>query len=110
MAKSAISRHPSRLILACAVMKEELEHVRGGEEGVEIRYMDQGLHRTTGKMAGMLQGVIDQLPEGVEKVVLGYGLCGNGILGVTARNHVLIVPRCHDCIALFWVRTRRTRG
>ena len=34
-------------------------------------------------------------------IVLGYGLCSNGLVGVTARRQKLIVPRCHDCIALF---------
>jgi len=34
-------------------------------------------------------------------VLLGYGLCGNGIVGVKAGPHVLVIPRTHDCIAIF---------
>ncbi|MBE0686888.1 MAG: DUF1638 domain-containing protein, partial [Anaerolineaceae bacterium] len=37
----------------------------------------------------------------VEKIILGYGLCSNGIVGVQARLEQLIVPRCHDCISFF---------
>ena len=35
------------------------------------------------------------------RIVLGYGLCSNGVVGVTARQQGLLIPRCHDCIALF---------
>ena len=40
-------------------------------------------------------------PRSAGQVVIGYGLCSNGIVGVTARAQGLFVPRCHDCIALF---------
>ena len=32
---------------------------------------------------------------------LAFGLCRNGIVGVTARRGNLLIPRSHDCIALF---------
>jgi len=34
-------------------------------------------------------------------VLLVYGLCNNGLLGLTARQVRLIAPRAHDCITLF---------
>jgi hypothetical protein len=33
-------------------------------------------------------------------VVLGYGLCGNGLKGLRAGVHTLLVPRVDDCIAI----------
>jgi hypothetical protein len=36
-----------------------------------------------------------------EAVLLGYGLCNNGIVGLSAKATRLIVPRAHDCITLF---------
>jgi hypothetical protein len=36
-----------------------------------------------------------------EAVLLGYGLCSNGLLGLRARVVPLVVPRAHDCITLF---------
>jgi len=33
-------------------------------------------------------------------VVLGYGLCGNGLHGLKAGRHTLLAPRADDCIAL----------
>ena len=32
---------------------------------------------------------------------LGYGLCNNGLVGLTARSIPLVIPRAHDCITLF---------
>jgi len=35
-------------------------------------------------------------------VLLGYGLCGNGVAGLTARSIPLVIPRAHDCITFFF--------
>ncbi len=89
------------VIVACRVMEPELEYVRRGSDNVEVRYVDQGLHRTPRKMAESVQEQIDAVRDYAARVVLGYGLCSNGIAGVTAREQGLIVPKCHDCIAFF---------
>ncbi|MEW6672487.1 MAG: DUF1638 domain-containing protein [Thermodesulfobacteriota bacterium] len=88
-------------IAACRVLEPELEAVRNNDRKVRILYLDQGLHRTPQWMAGQVQEKIDQAAEGADRVVLGYGLCSNGIAGVRAGNRGLIVPRCHDCISFF---------
>ncbi|UCD77587.1 MAG: DUF1638 domain-containing protein [Desulfobacterales bacterium] len=88
-------------IVACRVMEPEFEAVRKNHENVEILYLDQGLHRTPQKMAAQVQSLVDQAAETADRIVLGYGLCSNGIVGVEARQQGLIVPRCHDCIAFF---------
>ena len=52
-------------------------------------------------MAAKIQEAVDRTPEGVyEAILLGYGLCGNGLDGLTARHTRLVLPRAHDCIAL----------
>ena len=96
------SRDNGRVTLvACQVMEPELEWVRKDRYRVDILYLDQGLHRTPQLMADQVQALVDQAAETADRVVLGYGLCSNGIVGVTARKQTLIVPRCHDCIAFF---------
>ncbi|MCL2665915.1 MAG: DUF1638 domain-containing protein [Defluviitaleaceae bacterium] len=35
-----------------------------------------------------------------DKIILGYGLCGNSISGLTAPLP-LVIPRMHDCCAMF---------
>ena len=88
-------------VVACQVMEPELEWVRKDYSHVDILYLDQGLHRTPQTMADEVQVLVDQASETADRIVLGYGLCSNGIVGVTARTQPLIVPRCHDCIAFF---------
>lgn len=90
------------VIVACRVMQPELEYLRNGNNRVEVLYVDQGLHRTPRKMAGSVQERIDKVKGYAGRVVLGYGLCSNGIVGVKAGEQGLIVPRCHDCIAFFF--------
>jgi hypothetical protein len=102
MACEAKGRKKRRVVIACRVMEPELNQVlaEGGDE-VEILYLVQALHRTPGKLLGLVQEKIDQVARTASRIVLGYGLCSNGVVGVTARQQGLLIPRCHDCIALF---------
>lgn len=92
---------PSRLlVLACAVMERELLPFQNGR--VDFRFLDYGLHLTPGNLTKVLQREIDQVPEGgYGGIVLGYGLCSNGVVGLQARNQPVVIPRVHDCISLF---------
>jgi hypothetical protein len=82
-------------------MEPELEAVSRGEEMVEIRYLDQALHRTPKKMLGIIQQEINKAARYAEQIVLGYALCSNGVVGLEAPRQGLFIPRCHDCISLF---------
>ena len=92
---------PKRLlVLACAVMEREIRRFQNGR--AEFRFFDYGLHRTPENMAKTLQIEVDQAAkEEYDGVVLGYGLCSNGIVGTSSRKQPLIVPRVHDCVSLF---------
>lgn len=49
-----------------------------------------------------LQEKIDATPEGrYDAILLGYGLCNNGIEGLTSPHTRIVVPKAHDCITLF---------
>lgn len=78
------------MVIACRIMEPELTHARleltEGDEDLEILYLDQLLHRTPGKLLSLVQEKIDQVAPSVSRIVLGYGLCSNGIIGVTARQ------------------------
>ncbi|MGP8051452.1 MAG: DUF1638 domain-containing protein [Desulfobaccales bacterium] len=89
------------VILACSVMRAEIEEVLSPDTDIEVRYLEQALHRTPHLMTGRLQAEVDAVASYAGRIVLGYGLCSNGIVGVAARQQTIIVPRCHDCIALF---------
>jgi Protein of unknown function (DUF1638) len=99
--KISIAKKDSMVLVACQVMEPELEAAKAGEDNIEIRYLDQGLHRTPKKMATIIQEQIDQAAAYADRIVIGYGLCSNGIVGVIARQQGLYLPNCHDCIAFF---------
>jgi hypothetical protein len=86
------------VIIACRVLECLLvPHLRKG--AISAIFMDYGLHRTPEKMQAALQEKITRLAA-PSVIVLGYGLCGNGLVGVKAGVHKLIVPRADDCITL----------
>ena len=39
---------------------------------------------------------------GYEAILLGYARCNDGLVGVTARDIPLVIPRAHDCITFFF--------
>lgn len=88
-------------VIACGVLRRELEGLPG--EGVTFTFLPQGLHLRPETMGVPLQQAIDaQDAADVDCVVLGYGLCSNGVAGLRAGAHPLLIPRSHDCLALLW--------
>ena len=89
------------VVLSCEVLRDMLtRHLAQAQiEPVQITFMDYGLHRVPGKMAATLQEILDGIEE-PSLIMLGYGLCGNGLKGLRAGKHILLVPRVDDCIAL----------
>jgi len=87
------------VILSCQVLEGLLSRLLPEGLAHTVTYMDYGLHRVPDKMRCTLQAAIDDLQE-PSLVVLGYGLCGNGLHGLRSGPHTLLVPRVDDCIAL----------
>lgn len=91
-------------IIACAVLAVDLKQ-SAAELGldVEFKYLEAGLHNNPRLLREKLQAAIDALSatDGCDRIVIGYGICGKGTIGVQARSVPLILPRVHDCIALF---------
>lgn len=89
-------------IIACGGLKPELESLRKEQNDVTVRYLKQNYHRAPDKLNIALQETLKEVPEDEDlKVVLGYGLCSNGVVGLTAPAQGLYIPRVHDCIALY---------
>jgi hypothetical protein len=86
-------------------MEPELTHIvserNEADDRTDILYLEQALHRTPAKLLSQLQEKIDQVARTASRITLGYGLCAKGVVGVAAGDPELIIPRCHDCIALF---------
>lgn len=72
---------------------------------VDVEFLHKGLHDLeTADMVARLQASVDAVDPsaGYEAVLLGYARCNDGLVGVTARNIPLIIPRGHDCITFFF--------
>ncbi len=94
-----------RVIIACKVLQGLIETCMV-ERAIPAVFMEYGLHRTPTLMVAALQEKVDQILN-PSVIVFGYGLCGNGLVGLKARAHTLIVPRVHDCITMFLGSHRR---
>jgi hypothetical protein len=88
------------LVITCSIMKDELLQFQG--DGISFVFLEQSLHRTPEKMKEVIQEEVNKADEwDGDYILLGYGLCSNGILGVRSNRHSIVIPRVHDCIALF---------
>ncbi len=86
------------VIIACRVMQEHLQQLLPA--GTAVTYLEITLHNTPKKLGAALQQEIDAIAQ-PSNVIIGYGLCGNGLVGVKSGAHTLIIPRTHDCVAIF---------
>ena len=94
------------LIIACHVLWRELCHLAAASENTfDFVFLNQGLHNTPDLLRKDLQQAIDTADEqeikSYEAILIGYGLCSNGIEGIVSRKTRLVVPRGHDCITFF---------
>ncbi|HAS82731.1 MAG TPA: hydantoinase/oxoprolinase [Verrucomicrobia bacterium] len=92
-------------VIACGVLAADLKHIVHGR-GVDIRlhFLPGGLHASPELLHVELQKMIDLVSQAdppASRIVIGYGVCGRGTVNLKARGIPLVIPRVHDCIALF---------
>lgn len=91
-------------VIACGVLALDCKHLAETlDVDLQLHFLPGGLHRTPTRLREELQHAIDRIDHegGVERIVIGYGLCGRGTVGIHARRTPLVIPLVHDCIALF---------
>ncbi len=102
-------------VIACKALFRELSYISAGIDSVlEMAYMRRTLHDTPDILRKTLQDEIDSIDSGADMhsneikygedydaILLGYGLCSNGISTLSSKKYKLVVPRCDDCIALY---------
>jgi len=86
-------------IIACETVGEELKSLI--PQGTPCTFLKFGLHCTPDELHATLQEEIDRTQDDVDTILLGYGMCSKGALGLSARGFRLVIPRVDDCIALF---------
>ncbi len=88
------------VVLACQVFKSLFDRFIEAGTIQQFIYLDYGLHDYPKKLNQAVKEALDALAE-PSLVILGYGLCGNGLNGIQAGRHTLLIPRVDDCIAVF---------
>jgi hypothetical protein len=90
---------PPLVVIACRIFQGLLEEHLPEELKAQFLYQEYGLHSRPDQLRQALQAHIDMINH-PSRIALGYGLCGNGLDGLRAGKHTLLVPRADDCIAL----------
>ena len=94
-----ISNQPPIVVIACKVFQGLLERFLPPDLADQVTYLDYGLHENPKKLTDALQEQIDSIQK-PSLILLGYGLCGNGLNGIQSGQHTLLIPRADDCIAI----------
>jgi N-methylhydantoinase A/oxoprolinase/acetone carboxylase beta subunit len=90
-------------VIGCGVLAADLEKV-AEREGISVTrtILPAGLHARPNELRLRVQEAIDAHSHaGISRIALAYGVCGRGTVGVAARTVPVVIPRVHDCIALF---------
>ncbi len=90
--------------IVCKVMQREAYFCAARSKNVvDIRLMEQGLHDQPDRLRSEVQKALETTTDiqgrPFDATLLGYGLCSNGIVGLSAEIPI-VVPRGHDCITL----------
>ena len=90
--------------IICKVMQKEAYLCAARTKNIiDIVSMPQGLHNTPDILRSEVQKALQQTTDETDRqydaALLGYGLCSNGIVGLSAEIPI-VIPRGHDCITL----------
>ena len=104
--ENVVSKKKKLGVIACEVLARELYYATLMSENIiHIEFKTKGLHDNPDMMRKEIQEEIDRISfsprERFLAILLVYGLCSNGTMGIKARNIPVIIPRAHDCITLF---------
>jgi hypothetical protein len=99
-----VSPTGGRAVLACDVFADEIAHLQA-EAGISLQsvtWLEMGLHDHPPRLRQAVQDAIAQIEANasVETILLAYGLCGQGLLGIRAARCPLVLPRAADCVAI----------
>jgi hypothetical protein len=92
------------VVIGCAVLGVDMKHAaRQLGLTVDFKFLEAGLHERPDLLKKKLQAAIDEVSAAgnAERIVIGYGVCGRGTIGIQSRNIPLVIPKVHDCIAMF---------
>ncbi|MBC2712208.1 MAG: DUF1638 domain-containing protein [Desulfosarcina sp.] len=92
------------VVIGCAVLCVDMKHTaRQLGLAVDFKFLEAGLHERPDVLKKKLQETIDTVSAAGKagRIVIGYGVCGRGTTGIQSRDIPLVIPKVHDCIAMF---------
>ena len=85
--------------IGCHVLwREVCYYISQSKNYFDVKFFDWGLHCSPEILRETLQKEIDSVTKDYDAILVGYGLCSNGIAGIKTNKHKLVVVRGHDCI------------
>lgn len=92
-------------LISCEIFYREMcAAVARSPNLVDVEFLPKGLHDigSAGMLARVQEAVGRVDGSRYDAILLGYGLCNNGVAGLAAPAVPLVIPRAHDCITLFF--------
>ena len=99
--------------IVCKVLQREAYFCAARSKNiVDVVLMPQGLHNEPDKLRSEIQKALERTCDcharAYNASLLGYGLCRNGIVGLSAKIPI-VAARAHDCITLLLGSRERYR-
>ena len=68
-----------------------------------LKQLNQITRKNLINLREKLQAAIDEISASgrCDRIIIGYGICGRGTVGIQSRDIPLAIPKVHDCIAFF---------
>lgn len=91
-------------VIACGVLAQDILNVAKNKNlHIKTKFLPGGLHNRPEELRQRVQHAIDKKANdlSLDRIIIGYGLCGRGTVDIQARRVPLVIPKVHDCIALF---------
>lgn len=92
-------------LISCEVFSKEIAHVVSSSiNHIDIHFLPKGLHELNPNiMRERIQALIHEVSKGdYDAILLGYGLCNNGLNSIESPGIPLVIPRAHDCISVLF--------
>ena len=92
-------------LIACEVFyREACLCVATAPHRVDIEFTAKNAHEQSDKLRSLVQSKIDAAEASdvaYDAILLGFGLCGNGVLGVGAKKTRVVLPRAFRQVARY---------
>lgn len=94
-------RQKNTILVICEALFPEIEG--RVPPSLEVKVMEFGLHLFPKELNKKLSSIVKSLDDESrwDFVLLGYGLCSEGVVGLKSEKNKIVIPKVDDCIALF---------